>query len=405
MDTQQTPPNNFQAEATSWSAVFSVALGVASMITSELLPVSLLTPMANGLYVTEGMAGQTVAITALVAIFASLFITTLTKGVDRRLVVLGLSGLLVVSNLLAGLAPNYPIMLVGRALLGFGMGGFWAMSASLAMRLARPSDVARALSIVFGGVSVSLVIAAPAGSILETIIGWRGVFIVAAAIGVICIIWQAFVLPSMPAPRNGNHVGAVFAVLNRQGVPAAMLSILLVFTAQMGILTYIRPLLESVAGFDVTGVSVTLLIFGIANFIGTSTSSVLLGASLKLCLALPPLVTAFALMAVLASGGNHHVATLAILLWGFACGIFPVAWSTWVTRNLSDDAENAGGLQVAVIQLANTIGAAIGGFVFDTSGVTGPTILGIGLMFVTFVLVAAAVRSGPRPSLSWSAET
>lgn len=385
--------NNKIEIASSWSSIFSVALGVASMITSELLPVSLLTPMASGLGISEGMAGQTVAVTALVAIFTSLFVTTLTKGIDRRRVVLGFSLLLTVSNLLVAAAPNYPVLLAGRLLLGLGLGGFWAMAASLALRLVRKDDVPKALSIVFGGVSVSLVIAAPAGSLLETLIGWRGVFLVASALGMVCLAWQALVLPAMPAPREGGHVGAVLAVFKRRSVPAAMLAILIVFTAQMGMLTYIRPLLETFAGFGVSGVSVLLLVFGVANFFGTSTSSIMLRFSLRLALTLPPLVTALSFAAILVSGGNHYVSSAAIMLWGVACGIVPVAWSTWVTRNLSDDAENAGSLQVAVIQLANALGAAVGGLIFDATGVTGPTFMGIALMLATFLLAATCVQA------------
>src|SRR6201991_2996817 len=83
-----------------WPAVFAMALGTFALVTAEFLPASLLTPMASSLGVTEGMAGQTVTVTALIALVTSLFISVLTRNIDRRVVLLSFSVLLVASNLL-----------------------------------------------------------------------------------------------------------------------------------------------------------------------------------------------------------------------------------------------------------------------------------------------------------------
>ena len=113
-----------------WSAVFAVAFCVACLITVEFLPVSLLTPMAQDLGISEGMAGQSVTTTAFVAMFASLFITTLIRTTDRRYVVILFSVLLTLSCLLVSFANSFWLLLVGRACLGLAVGGFWAMAAS-----------------------------------------------------------------------------------------------------------------------------------------------------------------------------------------------------------------------------------------------------------------------------------
>ncbi len=70
----------------------------------------------------------------------------------------------------------------------------------------------------------------------------------------------------------------------------------------------------------------------------------------------------------------------------------PVGWSTWITRSLADQAEKAGSIQVAVIQLANTCGAAIGGLALDRLGLTSPLMISGALMLLTAVLVTAKVR-------------
>lgn len=101
-----------------------MAFCVACLITVEFLPVSLLTPMAQDLGISEGVAGQSVTTTAFVAMFASLFITSIIRSTDRRYVVILFSVLLTVSCLLVSFANSFSLLLVGRACLGLALGGF-----------------------------------------------------------------------------------------------------------------------------------------------------------------------------------------------------------------------------------------------------------------------------------------
>lgn len=376
-----------------WSAVVSIALCVACLIAVEFLPASLLTPIARGMQISEGAAGQTLTATAVAAIFSSLFASAATRGVDRRVIVLGYSALLILSSLLQALSTSFAWMLVGRVLLGLALGGFWAMAPAITMRLVPAKDVAKALSIVFGGVSVALVVSAPAGSFLGAIIGWRGVFYVAAGIGALCLSWQAFVLPKMPSSEP-LPVGAVFRVMKRPGVPTAMSAIFAVFAGQFAFFTYLRPFFESVPRLSVGGISLVLLLFGIANFAGTSLSSAFLKQHLGKTLALAPLTLALCAVVLVTAGHLQGVTALTIPIWGFVFGVVPVGWSTWVTRNLADAAESAGGLQVAVIQVANTFGAAAGGYLLDASGAKAPFLASALLLVAAGVI--ALTRVGGR---------
>ncbi|HFE8498690.1 purine ribonucleoside efflux pump NepI [Raoultella ornithinolytica] len=374
-----------------WSAVFAVAFCVACLITVEFLPVSLLTPMAQDLGISEGLAGQSVTTTAFVAMFASLFITSMIRGTDRRYVVIIFSVLLTVSCLLVSFANSFALLLVGRACLGLALGGFWAMSASLTMRLVPMRVVPKALSVIFGAVSIALVIAAPLGSFLGGVIGWRNVFNAAAVMGVLCTLWVLKVLPSLPgeAPHQQQNM---FGLLKRPGVMAGMCAIFMAFAGQFAFFTYIRPVYMTLAGFDVDGLTLVLLSFGIASFIGTSLSSVILRRSVKAALTAAPLVLATSATVLVLWGESQVVASAVAIIWGFAFALIPVGWSTWITRSLSDQAEKAGSIQVAVIQLANTCGAAIGGVALDHLGLLSPLVISGALMLLTGLLVAVKVR-------------
>ena len=374
-----------------WSAVFAVAFCVACLITVEFLPVSLLTPMAQDLGISEGLAGQSVTTTAFVAMFASLFITSMIRSTDRRYVVILFSVLLTVSCLLVSFANSFALLLVGRACLGLALGGFWAMSASLTMRLVPMRVVPKALSVIFGAVSIALVIAAPLGSFLGGVIGWRNVFNAAAVMGVLCTLWVLKVLPSLPgeAPHQQQNM---FGLLKRPGVMAGMCAIFMAFAGQFVFFTYIRPVYMTLAGFDVDGLTLVLLSFGIASFIGTSLSSVILRRSVKAALTAAPLVLATSATVLVLWEESQVVASAVAIIWGFAFALIPVGWSTWITRSLSDQAEKAGSIQVAVIQLANTCGAAVGGVALDHLGLLSPLVISGALMLLTGLLVAVKVR-------------
>ncbi|VEB95387.1 Purine ribonucleoside efflux pump nepI [Cedecea lapagei] len=375
-----------------WSAVFAIAFCVACLITVEFLPVSLLTPMAQELNISEGVAGQSVTVTAFVAMFASLFITNLIGSTDRRRVVLLFAVLLTASCLLVSFAGSFSLLLSGRACLGLALGGFWAMSASLTMRLVPARTVPKALSVIFGAVSIALVIAAPLGSFLGGIIGWRNVFNAAALMGVACIIWVWKALPSLPG-EAAHHKQNMFGLLKRPGVLAGMLAIFMAFAGQFSFFTYIRPVYMSLSGFDVDGLTLVLLSFGIASFIGTSLSAPILKRSLKLALTCAPMILAISAAVLVLWGTNKAVASVIAVVWGLAFALVPVGWSTWITRSLADQAEKAGSIQVAVIQLANTCGAAVGGLALDNLGLLAPLILSGSLMLLTALLVAIKVRA------------
>src|SRR3954452_10918187 len=109
-----------------WGAVASMALSVAVLIASEFIPASLLTPIATDLTLTEGQAGQAISVSGFFAVITSLFVSFATRGLDRKTVLSAFSLLLAVSGNLVAFAPNYAALMIGRALLGVAIGGFWS---------------------------------------------------------------------------------------------------------------------------------------------------------------------------------------------------------------------------------------------------------------------------------------
>src|SRR5207245_7998238 len=124
----------------------------------------------------EGQAGQAISVSGFFAVLTSLFGNALLSRLDRRTVVLFYTVVLVVSGLAITFAPNYFVFMLGRALIGISIGGFWSLSTAILARIVPSSDLPRAIAMLQGGTAFASVIAAPLGSFLGGLIGWRGAF-------------------------------------------------------------------------------------------------------------------------------------------------------------------------------------------------------------------------------------
>lgn len=374
-----------------WMAVFSLAMGVFGLLTAEYLPASLLTPMAAELGVSEALAGQAVTVTAVAALFSGLLLPGLTRGIDRRVVLLGFSVLMIASNLLVAFSSSLMVLLVMRILLGIALGGFWSMAAAVAMRLVPPTLLPRALSIIFSGIAVGTVVAVPLGSYLGGLYGWRSAFVAAAAVGVVTLVFQLFTLPPL-APRRPARLRTVLEVLLRPGIAVGMLACVLVHTGHFALFTYIRPFLESTSGVGAEGLALMLLGFGAANFVGTLLAGWLLEKSPRGTMVLMPALVGVAALALVWLPASVPGQVVLLALWGMAFGGVPVAWSNWVARAVPDQAESAGGMVVASVQSAIAAGAAAGGAMFSFSDIDGVFVAAGILMLLAALLIGMRVK-------------
>ena len=117
-----------------WGAIYALTLCVSTLVASEFMPVSLLTPIATDLHLTEGQAGQAISMSGIFAVVTSLLISSATSRVDRKTLLLCLTALMIGSGAVVALAPNFTVLIAGRALVGVVIGGFWSISAATAMR-------------------------------------------------------------------------------------------------------------------------------------------------------------------------------------------------------------------------------------------------------------------------------
>ncbi len=371
----------------SWSSVLVMSLCCAVLIASEFMPVSLLTPIAFDLKMSEGLVGQAIAISGVFAVVTSLTITTITRKWDRRTVIIGLTLLMIVSGVIITFAHSALLFMLGRAMLGIVIGGFWSMSTAIIMRLVLSNDVPKALGLLNGGNALATSIAAPAGSYLGAMIGWRGAFFCIVPIALIALVWQIKSMPQLPPLSTQKQTGNVFVLLKRPTVLLGMLGIMFLFMGQFALFAYLRPFLEKVTLVDTTLLSSLLLLLGVSGLIGTYLISHLLQQHLYRYLVLIPSSLAILALGLFSFGHTLWLVAIIMGLWGLVATPAPVAWSTWLTKTLPQDAEAGGGLMVAIIQLAITLGATIGGLLFDWQGYQATFILSALILVVSAVSV------------------
>lgn len=376
---------------TPWAVVTCLSLLTFLLVGLEFLPVSLLTPIARDLSVSEGQAGLAITMSGVFAVLTSLFGNGLLSKVDRKAVVLFYTGILIISSLAVALAPNFAVFLAGRALVGVAIGGFWSLSTAILARLTSKSDLPKAIALLQGGTAFAIVIAAPLGSFLGGLIGWRGTFLITVPVGLAALVWQFAVLPKMPATTTVS-VGKMFGLLRNRTFAIGMAATGLAFIGQNSLSIYLRPFLENITGLEVNALSMVLLGLGLGGLTGTTVIGFVVRRHLAtLLIGLPGALALIALL-LIALGPYAAVTAFLLVVWGFFSTPIPVAWNTWMAAIIPGELEAAGGLQVALIQLAIAGGAFAGGVLFDTAGWWSPFLLAACLLTGSALLAVLASR-------------
>ncbi|MFD6110928.1 MFS transporter [Streptomyces yangpuensis] len=375
-----------------WAAVCAVALGIFCLITSELMPVGLLTPVGADLGVSDGAAGLMVTVPGLVAAFCAPLVTVGAGRLDRRLVLCVLIALTAAANLAASVAPGFAVVLAARLLVGVSVGGFWAIAGGIAVRLVPERHIGRATALVFGGVPTASVLGVPAGTLLGELGGWRTAFAAVGVLGLITLTALVVLLPPLPPTRRFAFPELLTLFRGNGAVRAGVAVTFLVVTGQFAAYTFVRPILRDVSGIDAGFVSTLLLGYGVAGVAGN-----FLTGSRDPYRSLFVISGALAVILVLIAVLPGAVAGTALLLaWGLAYGGVSVSVQGWMTKAAPAATEAASSLMVAMFNLAIAAGALFGGLAVDGISAPAAPLGGAALMLMAAVTVRASALRRPE---------
>ncbi|WTW99577.1 MFS transporter [Streptomycetaceae bacterium NBC_01309] len=371
-----------------WLAVTVVGTATFTVVTSEMLPVGLLTPLGESLGVSEGTAGLALTVTGLAAAVAAPALAPLFARHDRRRVLVLLMALVGLGNLLSAWAPNFAVMTAARLLVGVGMGGVWALAAGIAVRLVPPSSVGAATSLVFSGIAVASVLGVPAGAYLGELLGWRAAFVAAGVLGLAVAAALAAALPPLPPDAGRPRLAEPLADAR---VRIALVVVALLVTGHFAAYTYVRPALEEVSGIRPALVGALLLAYGVAGVVGNFAAGFGATRSARGTLVILSALLAATVFLVPAFGGSAWAAAALLVLWGVAYGGVSVSVQTWLLAAVPQAREAASALLVGVFNTAIALGAFLGGRAADGLGTASVMYLG-GTLASAAALVLATTR-------------
>ncbi|MBV4474759.1 MULTISPECIES: MFS transporter [Pseudomonas] len=383
------PPSSWR----DWLSVYSVALGAFAFVTTEYLPVGILPQIADSLNVTVGVAGLMVTVPGIVAAVSAPVVLLGAGRMNRRQLLLLLTLLLVIANLISAVSPSLPILLLGRALVGIALGGFWAVAIAAAGRLVNAANAAKATALIFAGITVATVFGVPLGTFVSTLFSWRISLALTAGLALLALAAQVLTLPSLPS-SEGLKVRTLLAYLSRSNALRSMLLLGAVVAAHFAAYTYIAPFLGQQAGFSPSAITAILLGFGLVGMLANFTMAGTITTHLRASLAAVVLLMVIAQLALPQLQG--WAVSLAVLLWGVAYGAIPLGVSSWMQLTSPKLPEASSAMLVTTFQVAIASGSLFGGLVVDHTGVASVLWLGAGVgLLGLLVLLSFGVGKAP----------
>ncbi|RKN60827.1 MFS transporter [Streptomyces klenkii] len=383
-----------------WLAVSAITLGIFSIVTTEILPIGLLTTIGSSFAVSDGMAGLMMTMPGLLAAISAPVVTVATAHIDRRLMLCVFMLLLAMANFLAAAAPDYWLLLVSRVMVGIVIGGFWSIGTGLAERLVPAASAGRATSVIFSAVPLGSVLGVPAGTFIGDLAGWRTAFVVMGALTVGVLAMLLLVMPPLPPDRT-TRLGVLRSMFKGVNTRFALLLTFVAVLAHFGTYTYITPFLEHVTGAGPQLITVFLLVYGAAGIVGNflGGAAVTRYPRTTFGLAAGMIATATLLLPVL---GRWQIGALALLIvWGVAYGAVPVSSQTWFAKATPDAPEAASVLFTASFQATLSLGAVAGGVIVDRTSLS--TVMTLGGLVAVLTVVAAWAHFARR--LTWPDHT
>ncbi|GIO53661.1 MFS sugar transporter [Paenibacillus sp. SSG-1] len=249
-------------------ALLALAISAFAIGTTEFISVGLLPLIANDLHISVTLAGLTVTLYALGVTFGAPILTSLTSGVPRKILLIGIMIVFIAGNSLAAASTGIGLLLTARIISALSHGVFMSIGSTIAADLVAENRRASAISIMFSGLTVATVTGVPLGTFIGQQLGWRAAFVAIVIVGVIALIANLILVPGNLRKGVRTPVRDQVKIVANGRLLLAFLITALGYGGTFVVFTYLSPLLHDVTGFKESTVALILLLYGIAIAIG-----------------------------------------------------------------------------------------------------------------------------------------
>ena len=365
--------------------LIALALGGFGIGLTEFGIVGLLPEIADEFNVSESVAGYLVSGYAVTVAAGALALTAAITRFDRKKLLVSLMLLFIAGNLISALAPSYSMLLTGRIVAALCHGAFFSVGAVVASNMVAENRKGQAISLMFGGLTVSMVAGVPLGTFLGQQLGWRSTFWAITIIGVIAIIGIQALVPATGTPEKASLRAELVAFRQPQVWVSIALGVL-AFGGLVGAFTYIAFTLTEVSHFGESWVPWLLVLFGVGSFFGNMFGGKAADRSLN-----KALLTIMTLLAVVLGlfslTAQNQIAAIVLLFLMGAIGLSVAPGLQLRTMTFAPEAPTmASGANIAALNVGNAIGAWLGGltlaagFGFASPLWMGSAVVGLGLI-------------------------
>jgi predicted MFS family arabinose efflux permease len=368
-----------------------LALGMTGFIAilSETLPAGLLDQIANGMHISQAMAGQWVTAYALGSLLTAIPLVTLTQGwYRRRALLLAIIGF-VLFNGLTALSTSNSLTLVLRFFTGAAAGLAWGLIAGHARRMVPVAQQGRAMALAMLGQPIALSLGLPIATWLGAGLGWRATFVLVTLVALLLVVWVLRSVPEYPGHGAGRRPAAM-QVLRTPGVLIVLLVILTWILGHNILYTYIVPLLAA-AGMA-ADIGPVLMVFGLSALAGIGLVGMLVDRHLRTLVLLS--LAGFALATLALGQASSWLMYLSIALWGLTYGGAPTLLQTACADAAGEGGDVAQSMLVTVWNSAIALGGIVGGVLLVGGGTEAFGGVVLALIGVALLLTWAARRSG-----------
>ncbi|GAA0384311.1 MFS transporter [Microbispora corallina] len=381
----------------SWLGVAVITASLFVFVTTELMPVGLLTPVSRSLDITVGVAGLMVTLYGVSAGLGVPFIVAWTRRVNRRVLLSALLAILAVGNLITSISPNYPLVLTARLIMGFANGVFWAIGVSMAMRLVPGRLASRASAVALSGISIATVVGIPLGTLLESLTDWRTTFLIWSGLGALVLLAVIIVVPSLPS-ENAVSVREVFGLpIRNVRLRVVLFAVVLYVLGHFGAYTFIRPFIEQNSSTSSRFFTVLLIIYGVGGAAGNFIAGYTVTKNLRGSFAVACTGLVAALLLLLTIGHTQAGLIFSLILWGVSFGAANLCQINVTLAAAPDTFEAAMSLNTLAYNTSIALGALFGGLFADHLGVDSVFWYGVVLTAASVLLTLGTRRRTAQP--------
>ncbi|WP_052098505.1 MFS transporter [Paenibacillus stellifer] len=249
-------------------ALLALAISAFAIGTTEFISVGLLPLIAEDFHISITLTGLTVTLYALGVTFGAPVLTSLTSGVPRKILLLGIMIVFVLGNSVAALSGGIAMLLIARVISALSHGVFMSIGSTIAADLVPEDRRASAIALMFSGLTVATITGVPLGTFIGQQFGWRAAFAAIVLIGIIAFIANLILVPAKLRGGVKTPVREQVKLVTNGPLLLAFLITALGYGGTFVVFTYLSPLLHEITGFATSSVALILLLYGVAIAIG-----------------------------------------------------------------------------------------------------------------------------------------